>query len=171
MRFADLWWRTFREAQNHGASIGTVRVICSDDGRAWESAAVLAEQEVDLRDPKLSVASDGRLILMAGGSLYAGTQYRTRAPRIAFSNGGYTAIRYTWTKPQKVLAEDHSVARHLARGNRLQRIGLGEGSHPRRGFLYSSTEGLDWRWITDRDQPISVHRLAVDPDRRADRRT
>jgi len=100
VRFADRWWCTFREAEDHGPSIGTVRVICSDDGHAWESAAVLAEQEIDLRDPKLSITSDGRLMLVAGGSLYAGTEYGTRAPRIVFSDDGYT-----WTTPQKVLAE------------------------------------------------------------------
>ena len=145
MRFADRWWCTFREAQDHGPSIGTVRVICSDDGRAWESAAVLAEQEVDLRDPKLSIANDGRLMLVAGGSLYAGTEYRTRAPRIAFSDDGYT-----WTTPQKVLAEDHWLWRVTwHEGTAYSVSKLGEGSYPRRGFLYSSTDGTDWQWITE----------------------
>jgi len=26
---------------------------------------------------------------------------------------------------------------------------LGEGSHPRRAFLYTSVDGIDWRWITE----------------------
>ena len=153
----------------------------------------IAEQDIDLRDPKLSIASDGRLMLVAGGSLYAGTEYGTRAPRIAFSDDGYT-----WTTPQKVLAEDHWLWRVTWHEGIAYSVSkLGEGSHPRRGFLYSSTDGLDWQWITEffpaqrhmdgqRDhpalyagrhhdrpstprldwhQPSSVHRLAVDPDR------
>ena len=145
MRFADRWWCTFREAQDHGPSIGTIRVICSDDGHSYESAAVLAEQEIDLRDPKLSITSDGRLMLVAGGSLYAGTEYGTRAPRIAFSDDGYT-----WTTPQKVLAEDHWLWRVTWHEGIAYSVSkLGEGSYPRRGFLYSSTDGLDWQWITE----------------------
>ena len=145
VRFADRWWCTFREAQDHGPSIGTIRVICSDDGHSYESAAVLAEQDIDLRDPKLSIASDGRLMLVAGGSLYAGTEYGTRSPRIAFSDDGYT-----WTTPQKVLAEDHWLWRVTWHEGIAYSVSkLGEGSHPRRGFLYSSTDGLDWQWITE----------------------
>ena len=145
VRFADRWWCTFREAQDHGGSIGTVRVICSDDGEAWESAAVLEERDVDLRDPKLSVTHDGRLMLVMGGSLYAGTRYLTRSPRIAFSEDGYA-----WTKPQKVLAEDHWLWRITwHEGTAYSVSKLGEGSNPRRGFLYSSVDGLEWEWITE----------------------
>jgi hypothetical protein len=145
VRFADHWWCTFREAADHGWSIGTVRVICSQDGQDWESAAVLEEQEVDLRDPKLSVTPDGRLMLVAGASLYEGTEYRTRSPRIAFSADGYQ-----WTPPQKVLAEDHWLWRVTWHEGVAYSVSkLGEGDNPRRGFLYSSSDGLDWQWITE----------------------
>ena len=87
VRYAGKWWCTFREAADHGWSIGTVRVICSEDGQAWASAAVLAEDEVDLRDPKLAVMPDGRLMLVMGGALYEGTEYRTRSPRIGAITG------------------------------------------------------------------------------------
>ena len=193
VRFADRWWCTFREAQDHGPSIGTVRVICSDDGHAYESAAVLAEQEIDLRDPKLSITSDGRLMLVAGGSLYAGTEYGTRAPRIAFSDDGYT-----WTTPQKVLAEDHWLWRvtwHEGIAYSVSKAGRGLPSAPGIPLLQHRRPRLavDHRVLPaqrhvdgqrdhaalyarrhhdclgaarlDRHQPSSVHGLAVDPDR------
>ena len=145
IRFAGRWWCTFREAKDHGWSIGTVRVICSEDGQGWESAAVLDEREVDLRDPKLSATPAGRLMLVAGGSLYQGTEYRTRSPRIAFSADGCE-----WTPPQKVLAEDHWLWRVTWHEGVAYCVSkLGEGSNPRRGFLYSSADGLDWQWITE----------------------
>ena len=102
LRFDDRWWCTFREAEDHGPSIGTVRVITSEDGADWQSVALLEEQEVDLRDPKLSVAPDGRLMLVMGGCVYGSGEHGTRSPRIAFSSDGIN-----WTAPQKVLAEDH----------------------------------------------------------------
>jgi len=145
LRFGDRWWCTFREAADHGLSIGTVRVICSEDGECWASTAVLEEEGVDLRDPKLSVTSDGRLMLVMGGSLYEGAEYRTRSPRIAFSEDGYS-----WTVPQKVLAEDHWLWRVTWHGGMAYSVSkLGEGHYPRRGFLYSSADGIEWRWITE----------------------
>jgi hypothetical protein len=86
LRFDDRWWCTFREAEEHGPSIGTVRVITSEDGADWQSVAVLEEQEVDLRDPKLSVTPDGRLMLVMGGCVYGSGEHGTRSPRIAFTS-------------------------------------------------------------------------------------
>ena len=82
IRFRDRWWCTFREAKNHGPSNGKVRVIVSKNGDDWTSAALVEQDGVDLRDPKLSVTPDGRLLLMMGGSVYTkGNPYGTRAPR------------------------------------------------------------------------------------------
>ena len=82
IRFQDRWWCTFREAKDHGPSIGRVRVIVSTDGQAWESAALLEERDVDLRDPKLSIMPDGRLMLVMGGSVYRGARFGTRSPPV-----------------------------------------------------------------------------------------
>ena len=65
---------TFREGDGHvhGAD-GRARVLVSEDGgRAWQSVAELSLDGFDLRDPKLSVTPDGRLMLTLGGSIYAG---------------------------------------------------------------------------------------------------
>ena len=141
----DRWWCTFREAADHGASIGTLRVLCSANGDDWESTATLEEQGVDLRDPKLSAMPDGRLMLIAGGSIYEGTEYRTRAPRVSFSTDGRS-----WTVPRKLLAEDHWLWRVIwHKGQAYSVSKLGEGTHPRRAFLYTSADGIDWRWITE----------------------
>ena len=152
VRFRDQWWCTFREAADHGRSIGTVRILFSEDGEGWESAAEIEEQEVDLRDPKLSVMPDGRLMLVAGGSVYEGTEYRTRSPRVAFSEDGRL-----WTPPRKVLAEDHWLWRVTwHKGQAYSVSKLGESYDPRRGFLYSSADGVDWQWITEFILPNDV---------------
>ena len=149
VRFQGRWWCTFREADAHGGCVGAVRVIVSDDGSVWESSAVLSEESVDLRDPKLSVMPDGRLMLLAGGSLYNRSSYLTRAPRVSFSVDGRE-----WTAPRRLLAEDHWLWRatwHNGRAYALSK--LGEGDEPRRGFLYSSTDALTWEWITELKLP------------------
>ena len=112
IRFRHMWWCTFREAKEHGKSIGRVRVIVSSDGQQWESAARVAEDGVDLRDPKLSIMPHGRLMLIMGGSVYSpGGPYGTRAPRVSFSPDGHE-----WTAPRKLLAEDHWLWRVTWRG-------------------------------------------------------
>src|SRR5258707_13386652 len=79
VRFRDQWFCTFREGDKHvPGRDGTVRVIRSGDGEAWESAAVVTEKGIDLRDPKIMAMPDGRLMLLMGGSVYDGVPGGTR---------------------------------------------------------------------------------------------
>jgi hypothetical protein len=47
-----------------------LRVITSTDGEKWESAALLTSANSDLRDPKITIAPDGRLMLCAAEALH-----------------------------------------------------------------------------------------------------
>ncbi len=145
IRFEGRWWCTFREAESHGNSIGTVRVIASGDGDDWTSTAELSEPGVDLRDPKISVMPDGRLMLLMGGTLHRNGVPVTRSPRVAISDDGHT-----WTKPARLLAEDHWLWRITWHGDVGYCVSKsGEGKNPRRGFLYRTKNGLDWDWVTE----------------------
>jgi len=64
VRFQERWWCVFREGEKHVSPDGALRVITSSDGETWESAALLQSATEDLRDGKLSVTSDGRLLLI-----------------------------------------------------------------------------------------------------------
>jgi hypothetical protein len=100
IRWRDRWYCTFREADAHIGGNGRVRVLVSADGEAWTSAALIAESGIDLRDPKLSVTPDDRLMMVVGGSVYEGTTYRGRQPRVMFSADGSG-----WSTPRRILAE------------------------------------------------------------------
>ncbi len=100
IRFRDRWYCTFREGDAHVGGDGKLRVLTSVDGEKWESAALLAEKGIDLRDPKLSITADGRLMIVAGGSVYDGKKLLGRQPRVAFSKDG-TA----WSPTQRILSE------------------------------------------------------------------
>ena len=162
IRFRGRWWCVFREAQAHDAPGGIVRVLKSETGGSWESAATVEERGIDLRDPKLSVTPDGRLMLLMGGCVYDDEgEYLTRAPRVSFSEDGST-----WSDPQKVLSEDHWLWRATWHGDRAYALSkLGEGKGPRRGFLYTSMDGIDWDWITEFKLPgVSETTLGFQPD-------
>ena len=154
IRFQDRWWCSFREANSHAGGMGKARIIVSATGNEWTSAALLSEPGLDLRDPHLSIMPDGRLMCIlaatrwgtdANNSWDGKSQALTRSPRVSFSHDGSN-----WTTPQKVLAEDHWLWRvtwHEGVGYCMSK--LGEGRDPRRLMLYTTTDGLDWKWICE----------------------
>src|SRR4051794_25898159 len=86
IRWRGRWYCGFREADAHVGGDGKLRLLESADGQTWEPVAVIAEEGIDLRDPKLSVTPDDRLMIVAGGSVYLGTKtLQGRQPRVAFS--------------------------------------------------------------------------------------
>ena len=110
IRFKDRWYCVFREGEDHGSQDGALRVITSADGVKWESAALIRLSlqdlkdlhpsvppegaEMDLRDPKLCLTPDGRLLLSAG--MY----YNKRRELLSLtwhSNDGRT-----WDQPAKI---------------------------------------------------------------------
>ncbi|HUU91043.1 MAG TPA: sialidase family protein [Phycisphaerae bacterium] len=79
VRFKDRWFCVFREGGGHVSHDGTIRVIASDDGAAWTSAALVETPDAkvpDLRDPKICVTPDGRLMLTAGAANRKGGETR-----------------------------------------------------------------------------------------------
>ncbi len=78
---------TFREGPSHvHGRDGVVRVLASEDGLDWRPVALLELEGVDLRDPKLSITPDGRVMVTMGGSLYEGRTLVAARPQVAFSD-------------------------------------------------------------------------------------
>ena len=159
LRWKKTWLCCFREATGHGGDNGTVRVITSPDGTNWKSLAVLKQPGIDLRDPKLSIHPDGRLMLLMGGIVNLNSKYHTRSPRVAFSHDGHT-----WSPPATVLAEDHwRVTWHKRTGWAVSK--LNEGRKPRRGFLYKTRDGIKYEYVTEMEtEGISETTLRFLPD-------
>lgn len=64
VRFKGRFICAFREGKGHVSPEGALRLIESSDGREWRSAALLRDSRGDLRDPKLSITPDNRLMLI-----------------------------------------------------------------------------------------------------------
>lgn len=100
IRWHDKWYCTFREADDHVGGDGQLRVLVSSDGAKWESATLIGEKGIDLRDPKLSITPDDQLMIVAGGSVYEGKKLLGRQPRVTYSKNGTD-----WTPPARTLME------------------------------------------------------------------
>ncbi|WP_197440246.1 sialidase family protein [Polystyrenella longa] len=65
------WFCVFREGMGHISPDGALRVLVSKDGETWESAALITSDDADLRDAKITVHPDGRLMLCGAGYMSA----------------------------------------------------------------------------------------------------
>jgi hypothetical protein len=152
IRFQGKWFCTFRESDKHVyGRDGQIRVLVSADGDNWESAALLTEEGVDLRDPKLSITPDGRLMLSFGGSVYKGKTRLTFRSRVAFSQDGRE-----WSKTHQILSEKEWLWRVTWDKNRC--YGVTSGWDPGKDKLWtiklwSSKDGINYQLITVWDIP------------------
>jgi hypothetical protein len=89
IRFNDRWYCVFREGSRHVSPDGALRVIASDDGTQWESIGLVESAKFDLRDAKITVTPDGRLMLNGAGMI-ADAKVRYYSMRWFSSDGGRT---------------------------------------------------------------------------------
>jgi len=145
IRFNDKWYCTFRECDKHVyGKDGTIRVIVSNDGSNWKSAALLKEKGIDLRDPKLSITPDDRLMLLMGGSVYQGKKLVSRQPRVVFSTNGKT-----WAPIKPILSKGDWLWRvtwHKGRAYGTSYDITKEGWAIK---LFSSLDGIKYDLITE----------------------
>jgi hypothetical protein len=152
LRFEQGWLCVFREGTGHEpGSNGVIRVLRGTDGGQWESAALIRQQGTDLRDPKLSLMPDGRLMLLMGGSVYDGEEslrprkFVRAKTQVAFSSGGRE-----WSPPKPVSVENEWLWRvtwHKGVGYGMgysflvpaEKVGL---------TLWRTTNGLDYTQIS-----------------------
>lgn len=70
IEYNNRYYCCFREANNHlpksKSEYGRIRILESADGVNWYSVAVVRDYNYDLRDPKLSITLDNRLMLLMG---------------------------------------------------------------------------------------------------------
>jgi hypothetical protein len=102
IRWRDQWICAFREGASHVGGRGAIRVLACDDASdediAWRSLARIDDPHLDLRDANLSVAPDGRLMILGGAQL-AGPNGRSTRSFSTFSADGQT-----WS-PRQFVAE------------------------------------------------------------------
>lgn len=97
IRWHDRWYCGFREGESHAGNRGHLRIITSDDGEDWESAATLEDPVYDLRDANLSVTPTGQLMAVGGAQLADADGRKTG------TFASYTDDGTQWTTPALIL--------------------------------------------------------------------
>ncbi len=102
VRFKEAWYCTFREGESHVSADGSIRVISSADGESWSSTAHFPlEPGRDLRDPKLVVTPDGRLMLLGFDVGRLDEDKREVFSFVSFSSDGSS-----WSELERVAEAD-----------------------------------------------------------------
>jgi hypothetical protein len=165
VRWHDRWYCCFRQGAGHAAGAGAIRVLTSDDGDAWASAATIAQDGADLRDPHFSITPDGRLILNGGAAVPP-----TRNPVTDhYSFASFSADGTTWTPPRKVVGSWQWLWRVAWHGGIA--YGVAYSWDPKdkakrySPTLYRSRDGLTYEKVSDLDRPGGTEAaLAFDGD-------
>ncbi|MFV0155370.1 glycoside hydrolase [Empedobacter falsenii] len=122
---------SFREASSHRAYDGKIRIIRSNDGKNWESVALINQANEDLRDPKL-VLLDNSLVLLVVS--------RTNSKHYSYtysSNDGKN-----WNFMQKSNNTWRWNATNTVLNNSIYSVGY--SGDDKSGKLYQTKNARDW---------------------------
>ncbi|MCI0540870.1 MAG: glycoside hydrolase [Verrucomicrobiales bacterium] len=134
VRYRDEWFCVFREGAAHVSPDGALRVIVSRDGSKWNSAALLTSTNGDLRDAKITVMPNGRLMLSGAVALRQPAQFKHRS-LAWFSDDGRA-----WSEPVVIGDPNMWLWRTTWREDTAYSIGYDTAAE---GFvrLYTSKDG------------------------------
>lgn len=147
IRHQDTWYCVFREASGHVKGNGCIRVIASADGDVWTSRALLCEEGIDLRDPKICLTPDERLMITMGGSLYQEGKLLGRRPRASFSKDGNV-----WSDPAPICRDGDWLWRTTWHGDTAYGVTYSGPVEERQEWsltLMHSKDGMDWSPLTE----------------------
>jgi len=150
IRFQGKWFCVFREGRGHASLDGKIRVIASGDGKEWTSAALLTTPDPrlpDMRDAKLSITPEGKLMLVSAAS------HRKRAAGKTVNHyrtySYFSADGRQWGKPTAIGEENFWLWRvtwhkGIAYSNGYTVTG------PRFIRLYTSRDGRTFKTLVER---------------------
>ncbi|MCH8042783.1 MAG: exo-alpha-sialidase [Planctomycetes bacterium] len=142
VRHNNRWYCVFREAKGHVSPEGKIRVLTSSDGKKWTSAALLSRAKSDLRDPKINVAPDGRLMVLGAASWHEKTAKVNRQPMVWFSKDGKA-----WSEGVEVAEPNFWLWRVTWHKGVARGIGYGRRGNNRQIRLYESRDGVDYKTL------------------------
>ena len=138
VRFKDEWFCVFREGKSHVSPDGALRVIVSKDGEKWQSAALLTSDDSDLRDAKINLTPDGRLMLSGAEAMHDRSEYSHQS-LTWFSKDGRS-----WSKAHEVGDHDFWLWRTTWRKGKAYGFGYGTNKKARSIRLYHGDDGSNF---------------------------
>jgi len=150
IRFKDQWYCVFREGQGHIAADGALRILTSEDGNLWQSAALISSPDSDLRDAKISITPDNRLMLSGAEAIphpQTGKTYKHQS-LVWFSKDGKN-----WSAKHQVAEPNFWLWRITWHQGKAFGFGYGTTAENRMLRLYSSNDGKEFKTLVENAAP------------------
>ncbi|MEM8735362.1 MAG: sialate O-acetylesterase [Planctomycetota bacterium] len=149
VRFQNAWYCAFREGSAHVSRDGKIRVLRSSDGTVWEKSALFEDSGSDLRDAKISVTPEGKLLVLGAGALH---DYSADDPESVRHQtyAWLSADGKSWSKREEVGEQNYWLWRvdwHQGQG-----LGIGYRTNRPDGRdtrLYRSDDGLAFELLNE----------------------
>lgn len=140
------WFCVFRVGKGHVSPDGSIQVLSSSDGKKWTPIARISSDTADLRDPKISVTPDGKLMLLGAGALHQPAKAKHQT-LVWFSDDGKT-----WTDPVPV--GDPNVWLWRVTWHKGTAYGVGYSTGTEKFIrLYQSKDGKTFETLVDKLSP------------------
>lgn len=86
IRFKGSFYIALREGNNHMPDkSGSIRILKSKNGEDWQSVTLLEEDDRDVREARLSITPEGRIMVLTAVGVYEGG-YKILYPMVSFSD-------------------------------------------------------------------------------------
>ncbi|NND06497.1 MAG: hypothetical protein HKN87_08955 [Saprospiraceae bacterium] len=105
IKFKEYYYCAFRSGEHHvyGKDGGSMILRTTDvDNNNWQQVDYLTKSGVDLRDPKLSITPDGRIMALVGGSTYEQKELLGMQTQVSFSDTKGSRF----SQPQPIVVPD-----------------------------------------------------------------
>lgn len=158
VEFKGRYYISFREYDSHifnskGDAEGRIRIISSKNGKKWQSVAQISKEGYDLRDPKLSVTPDNRLMVTVGGSIYRNKVLVGCEPQVIFSADGNE-----FSEPSPIKLDSKTKGTHdwLWRVTWHEGVAYGVSYSKKENnkwelYLYKGTDGINYDLVSHLD--------------------
>lgn len=158
VEFKGRYYISFREYDSHifnskGDAEGRIRIISSKNGKKWQSVALISKEGYDLRDPKLSVTPDNRLMVTVGGSIYRNKVLVGCEPHVIFSDDGKV-----YSEPTPIRLDPNTKGTHdwLWRVTWHESVAYGVSYSKKENnkwelYLYNGTDGINYDLVSHLD--------------------
>ena len=156
IRYQDKFVCAFREAPKHDGGVPDSRIhlLTSTNGEKWEDAGSVSDPRGDIRDAKLSITPDGRLMLLTALQLFDPSQGK-HLP-LTF----LTSDLKTWDGPHDVGERDYwmwGITWHKG-------VGYTIGYNSAAGYkakVYATRDGLSYEPIVDPVEPPKPNESSI----------
>lgn len=147
VKYQGVYFCAFRSGEKHVyGKNGTIKIITSPDGSGWNIFKEINSEKYDLRDPKLSVTTDGRLMLLVGGSEYQDKLLVSQQTQVCFLEGA----EFSPLVPvliDKAIRTDRDwlwrVTWHEGKGYGVVYEGVAKTAS-----LVQTMDGINYQWLT-----------------------